>query len=369
MFSNEIESPGVSDLHQGDIQELFDYSGQFLGMVYANPKSLITARIISRRRTDIDYQFVRQRIQEAGRRRSVICGDSNAYRLFYGESDLIPGLIIDRYADVYVVQSSTAGVDALIEIVIEVITELFDPSCIYVRNDIPVRDLEGIPREKRLAYGELPERLEAQINGVKYVVDVENGQKTGLFLDQEFNRSSLLKYLNPESMALDLFCYSGAWGINAASRKSCKVVAVDSSARALESAKINAQINEVEDSLEFVKADCIEFLKKNDQSWDVVIADPPAYIKSKAKLAEGKRGYFDLNKRALMRLKSGGILVTCSCSHHMSLEEFRDLILSTSLQSSRHLRVLEVLGQGPDHPCLLGMPETSYLKVLVCQVI
>ncbi len=369
VFSNEIESPNVSELTQGELHELYDCSGRFIGMVYANPNSLITARIITPNKTDIDYPFIKQRIKEANDRRSDICRNSNAYRLFYGESDLLPGLIIDRYNDVFVVQSSTAGVDAMTDMVVESIVELFKPVAVYIRNDLPVRELEAVPREKRLAYGQLPDKLEIELNGLKFLVDVENGQKTGFFLDQEFNRVSLAKYLKPKAQVLDLFCYSGAWAINAAVRGMCDVIAVDSSLNALESAKTNAEVNGVADRVELVKSDCIDFLKKTDRFWDVVIADPPAYIKSKSKLAEGKRGYFDLNKRAMMKLRKGGILVTCSCSHHLSLEDFLDLTLSTSLQTSRRLRLLEVLGQGPDHPGLLGMPETSYLKVLICQVV
>lgn len=369
VFSNEIASPKVSDLNQGDIHELSDSAGNFIGMVYSNPQSLISARIVSRMRTAIDYSFVKNRIQEANERRLDICSNSNAYRLFYGESDLIPGLIIDKYHDHFVIQSSTAGVDAILDMIVDAIVDLFKPSGIFIRNDLPVRDLEGILREKKLAYGKLPENIEINLNGLKFVVDVENGQKTGFFLDQEFNRSSLLKYLSPNDRVLDLFCYSGAWGIYASARGNCSVTGIDSSNSALELARINSEMNNVQDRVGLVKSDCIEFLKKTDETWDVVIADPPAYIKSKSKLAEGKRGYLDLNKRALMRLRKGGILVTCSCSHHLSLEDFQDLLLTASLQSSRDLRILEVLGHGPDHPCLLAMPETRYLKVLVCQVI
>ena len=369
VFSNEIDSPNVAEITQGEVDELYDHSGKFLGMVYSNPRSLITSRILSHSRTDIDAQFLKQRISEADQRRSAICRDSSAYRLFYGESDLIPGLIIDKYGDSYVIQSSTAGVDTMLELVVDAVVELFSPSCVYIRNDQPIRDLEGIPRTKRLGYGNLPERIEVELNDLKFMVDIENGQKTGLFLDQEFNRVALRKYLAPKAHVLDLFCYTGAWGINAAAKGLCDVTAVDSSVAALESAKVNAELNNVADRFEVVKEDCIDFLKKSDRHWDVVIADPPAYIKSKAKLAEGKRGYFDLNKRALGKLRKGGILITCSCSHHLTLEEFRELVLSASLQTSRRIRMMEVLGQGPDHPFLPAMPETSYLKALVCQVI
>ncbi len=369
VFSNEIASPDVADLNPGEIHELFDSSEHFLGMVYSNPKSLITARIVSKERIDIDHSFIRSRIQEANERRLNICRGNNAYRLFYGESDLIPGLIIDRYGDHYVIQGSTSGVDAMLDLIVEAVVDLFKPESVFIRNDSPIRDLEGIHREKKLAYGKLPERIEISLNGLKFVVDVENGQKTGFFLDQEFNRVCLEKYLPPNARVLDLFCYSGAWGIHAAARSMCRVLAVDSSNSALDIANINSEINGVKERVEFLKSDCIDFLKKNNDFWDVVIADPPAYIKSKSKLAEGRKGYLDLNKRALMRLKPGGFLVTCSCSHHLTLDDFQDLALTASIQTSRNLRIMEVLGQGPDHPCLLAMPETRYLKVLICQVV
>lgn len=369
VFSNEIASPDVADLNPGEIHELFDSSDRFLGMVYSNPKSLITARIVSRDRSAIDHSFIRSRIQAANERRTNICRGNNAYRLFYGESDLIPGLIIDRYDDHYVIQGSTAGVDALLDYIVEAVVDLFKPESVFIRNDSPIRDLEGISREKKLVYGKLPERIEVILNGLKFVVDVENGQKTGFFLDQEFNRAGFVKYLAPNARVLDLFCYSGAWGIHAAARAMCRVLAIDSSNNALDIANINSEINRVQERIDFIKSDCIDFLKKNNEVWDAVIADPPAYIKSKSKLAEGKKGYLDLNKRALMRLKPGGFLITCSCSHHLTMDDFLDLVLTASLQTSRSLRIMEVLGQGPDHPCLLAMPETRYLKVLVCQVV
>ncbi len=369
VFSNEIASPEISQLNKGEVHELFDFSDNFLGMAYVNPNSLISARIVSRDRTQIDYSFVRSRIHEANQRRLNVCHGSDSYRLFYGESDLLPGLIIDKYGGVYVIQSSTAGVDLLMDMIVQAIIDLFSPESIYIRNDLPVRDLEGIPRDKKLVYGYLPEPITISLNRLRFAVDVANGQKTGFFLDQEFNRASFMKYLVPNSRVLDLFCYSGAWAINSAARKSCNVTAIDSSASALDLARMNAELNHVKASPEFLKSDCVDFLKKNDQCWDVIIADPPAFIKSKSKQAEGKRGYLDLNKRAMMRLKSGGILVTCSCSHHLTLDDFKDVVLSASFKTSRRLRVLEILGQGPDHPSLLSMPETSYLKVMICQVI
>ncbi|MGD9818025.1 MAG: class I SAM-dependent rRNA methyltransferase, partial [Desulfomonilaceae bacterium] len=237
VFSNEIASPEISQLDKGEVHELFDFSDNFLGMAYANPNSLISARIVSRDRTQIDYSFVRIRIHEANQRRLNICQGSDSYRLFYGDSDLLPGLIIDKYGDVYVIQSSTAGVDLLMDMIVQAIIDLFSPESIYIRNDLPVRDLEGIPRDKRLVHGYLPEPTTISLNGLKFAVDVANGQKTGFFLDQEFNRASLMKYLVPNSRVLDLFCYSGAWAINSAARKSCSVTAIDSSASALELAR------------------------------------------------------------------------------------------------------------------------------------
>jgi len=369
VFSNEIAEPPVSDLVPGSIHDLADAAGEFIGTVYANPASLITARILSRKKADIDEDFLRQRLSAALETRKRLFPDRDAYRVVYGESDLFPGLIVDRYGPFVAVQSLTAGVDALIEGIVETLVEILAPEGIFLRCDSPMRELEGMELFKRLTYGHVPDLVTISSGELQFQVDVQNGQKTGFFLDQESNRSLTKQYVTPGAQVLDLFCYTGAWGLHAAHAGAAHVTGVDSSRGALALAESNAALNGMSDRFSPVRDGVIDFLKKDRRPWDVVIVDPPAFVKSKAKFMEGRKGYIDVNRRALERLTSGGILISCSCSHHMDQPLFEETLLIAARQSGRELRILEVRGQGPDHPVLLAMPETRYLKVIVAQVL
>jgi 23S rRNA (cytosine1962-C5)-methyltransferase len=369
VFSNEIATPPVSELEPGEIYELRDHKGEFLGMVYANPSSLITARILSRRRTPIDEAFIMERLGLALERRKRIFPDRRHYRMVFGEADLLPGLVVDRYGSTIVTQSLTAGTDRLQEMIVNSLVELTTPECVFMRNDSPMRSLEGLPLEKKLAYGSLPDRISIDSHGVEFAVDVVDGQKTGFFLDQESNRDLMRKYVPQDGRVLDLFCYTGGWGLHAAAAGAAETVMVDSSQPALDLAALNATTNKLDDKVFFYRDSALEFLKRDRTVWDVVVLDPPAYIKSRAQAKEGLKGYIDINRRALNRLNTGGILVTCSCSHHLDQVTFEEALLSASRQSGRELRILEMRGQSPDHPFLLSMPETRYLKVIVAQVL
>ncbi len=369
IFSNEIGDPPVSQLEPGSVHELSDSRGEFLGMVYANPASLITARILSRKRIPIDLDFCLSRIQAAATRRKRLFPDREAYRLIFGEGDLMPGLIVDRYGPVLAVQSLTAGMDRLQEDVIQALVEVIQPEGVFLRNDSSFRALEGLPLEKKIAYGTVPDPLIVQSHGLQFQIDVPQGQKTGFYLDQESNRPVLAQYVFPGATVLDLFCYSAAWGLYAAAAGAGFVTAVDSSRSALELAAANAALNDMQDRFTFVRDSVLDFLKKTHDQWDVVIVDPPAFIKNRNQVKEGVKGYIDLNRRALGKIKPGGILVTCSCSHHLDAQSFEDVLQSASKQSGKELRILDVRGQGPDHPVLLSMPETRYLKVMVAQLV
>ena len=369
IFSNEIGSPPVSDLEPGSIHEVFDANKEFIGMAYANSRSLIAARILSRRKTAIDSAFVEQRIREAVAFRRQVLADREAYRLVFSESDLLPGLIVDKYGTVLAVQSLTAGMDLLLDDVVSALAETMNPEAIFLRNDAPVRELEGVPLEKRLAYGVLPPDVTIPSWGLEFLVDIPEGQKTGFFLDQEANRDLMKKYVRPGGTVLDLFSYTGAWGIHAAFAGAARVTAVDSSKTALALADSNAAHNNLGDRFNTVREPVLDFLKKARDSWDVIIADPPSFIKSRAKIKEGRKGYIDLNRRALGKLSAGGILITCSCSHHLSPPDFEDILRIASRQSGKRTRVLEIRGQGPDHPVLMSMPETRYLKLMAVQVL
>jgi 23S rRNA (cytosine1962-C5)-methyltransferase len=368
VFSNEIESPPVAALQPGSIHELCDSTGEFLGIVYANPGSLITARILSKRKIPIDTSFFRERIQMALAFRSRLSPKKDAYRVVFGEADKLPGLIVDRYGDFLAVQSLTAGMDELLGHVLEALVDTISPQGIYLRNDSPYRLHEGLQTEKRLAYGDIPDLVPINSWGLEFLVDIRDGQKTGFFLDQEWNRTLIRQYLSPGAQVLDLFCYTGAWGIHALDAGATQVTAVDASRPAIDLALSNATLNKTADRFVPTREPVLDFLKKARNLWDFVVVDPPAFVKSRSRLKDGLKGYIDVNRRALTKMESGGILITCSCSHHLDLQTFEQAIFSASRQSGRELKLLDSRGQGPDHPVLISMPETRYLKVLVAQV-
>ncbi len=368
VFSNEIADPPVASLEPGSIHEMYDHRGQFLAMVYVNPASLIAARILSTRKEAATEALVQARIEDAVHRRSSQAPDRNSIRLVFGEADLLPGLIVDRFEDYLVVQTLTAGMDRMAPAIIGILDNLIGPAGMFVRNDAASRLLENLPQEKYLARGTVPERITIRSGNLPMIVDIPNGQKTGFFLDQELNRMALRPYVPQSARVLDLFAYSGAWGLQAAAAGAAEVVTVDSSAAALDLARESVELNGFADRFQLVRDKALDFLKKSTQTWDVVILDPPAFIQSKSHLQEGRKGYIDLNRRALSRTTSGSLLVTCSCSHHLDLNGFLDILAAASRQSGRNLRVLEVRGQSPDHPILLAMPETRYLKVVFAEI-
>lgn len=369
VFSNEIADPPVSELEPGAAHELRDVRGEFLGMAYASPSSLIAARILSRTKVDIDGHFFQERILSALQRRSKLFPDKEVYRLVYGEADFLPGLVVDRYGRFLSVQSLTSGMDRFLEDVLEALQTILGPEGVYLRNDSTFRALEGLPQEKKPVFGSVPETVTINSHGLNLLVDIASGQKTGFYLDQESNRLLMKQYVTPGANVLDLFCYTGAWGLHAVSAGAEEVTAVDSSRAALQLAQANAELNGMQDRFHALKDSAIDFLKKAQRAWDVIVLDPPAFIKSRSQIKEGVKGYIDLNRRALSKLRPDGILVTCSCSHHMDRITFEDMLLTASRQSGRELRILDTRGQGPDHPVLLSMPETRYLKVVVAQVV
>jgi 23S rRNA (cytosine1962-C5)-methyltransferase len=337
-------------------------------MVYANPSSLITARVLSRRKEEIDEDFFRGRIEAAAARRERLYPGKSSYRLVYGESDFLPGLVVDRYGDYLAVQTLTAGMERFRDMIVGLLGELLAPKGIYLRNDSHARAQEGLPEEKRELMPSVPDLVEIESRGLRFLVDIPNGQKTGFFLDQENNRELIQRYSDSGGTVLDLYCYSGAWGLHALSAGASRVVAVDSSRSALALAEKNAALNGFQGAFEPVKDSVINFLKKTRDLYDTVVIDPPAFVKSKAQLKEGLRGYTDVGRRAILRLKPGGTLITCSCSHHVSAQDFEEVTRNAAVAAGRDLLVLDRRGQGPDHPMLLSMPETSYLKVMAARI-
>lgn len=369
IFSNEIHEPQVRDLKVGQTYELRDFSGEFLGIVYANPKSLIAARIISRRKAELDVDFFQQKLSKALESRQPFCEDREAYRIVFGESDFIPGLVVDKYGPHIVVQSSAAGIDNMLDTIVEAIDKLLSPESIIVRNDSSSRNLEGIPSYTEVKKGSNVDLIHFRSGELSFAADLLAGQKTGFFLDQEFNRSVLKRYLSRNCSVLDLYCYSAAWAMHALNAGAGSVTAVDSSNLALEIASENARINNFESRMSLVREDALHFLNGASAQWDLIILDPPAFIKSRSKVREGTQGYIDVNRKALAKLKKGGLLVSCSCSSHLGLPDFMDALNIAAYRSGRALRILEVAGQGPDHPSLVSMPETRYLKVVFAQAV
>jgi 23S rRNA (cytosine1962-C5)-methyltransferase len=365
VFSNEIADP-LKTFSPGWVG-IYSYKEAFLGTGYLNPHSLIAVRIFSGKEEAPDSDFFSKRIAEASDRKKKLYPGSNTCRIIYGESDGLPGLIIDRYGEVYVCQANTWCMSEHQDTIKDCIIELFSPEALVFRNDSRARLLEGLVQEKFIAYGSLPKRAYVRMNGLNFDVDVLNGQKTGLFLDQRDNREALRKYV-PGGSVLDFFCYDGAWALVAKLSGASSVTGIDSSSFAVERARNNASLNSLD--CEFIAAEALDVLKSlNRNSQDMIILDPPAFAKSKKDLPDAMRGYIDINRRALLALKPGGILASCSCSYNMSAEDFHDVILKASLSAGKELRLLESRGQALDHPVLLAMPETAYLKCLILQAV
>ncbi len=371
VFSNEIDHLEGSPA-PGDALEILSHRGDFLGTAYYNPHSLIAARILSRRRESIDTpEFFLQKFTAALEYRQSIYGDLAALRLVYGEADGLPGLVVDRYGEVLSLQFLTLGMDCRREAIVTALRELCSPNAMVARNDVGVRELEGLPQKVELLTGEVPSMLTITAHGLRFRIDVMAGQKTGQFLDQKENHQALQGRVEGRRV-LDLFCYSGSWAIHAARYGASQVTGVDISAGALAIARENARINYLEPTVDFVQADAFDLLRDHSQTrerYGTVILDPPAFVKSKKKLKEAIRGYLTINRRGMELVEPGGFLFTCSCSYHMDRETFLDTLRKASQQAGRTVRLLEMRGQAYDHPVLLTCPETEYLKCAVLQVL
>lgn len=368
IFRDDLEK--IEDASSGSIVTLEDRKGRFLGQGFYSSQSKIAFRLLTPRRESIDYHFWKRRIEEAYRLRQErgVLAQTNAYRLVYGEADGIPTLIIDRYDQHFVFQTLSAATENLLDTFVQIIQELFSPASIILRNDLHVRELEGLPLEKKVIWGNLPARVKVREGEITYLVDLYHGQKTGAFLDQRENRLFAAHLLRGE--VLDAFCYQGWFALQVA-KKSARVIGVDSSAEALELAKENASLNEM-NNLVFVKENVFDFLKeemKQKRNYQGIILDPPAFAKSKEDLGAAVRGYKEVNLRALHLLTSGGILITSSCSYNLPEGKFIEIIKDAAGDAGAVLRVIAKKGQGADHPVLLNFPESYYLKCLFLEKI
>ena len=371
VFSNEIDRIDGQP-EPGETLTVCSASGQVLGTAYFNPKSLIAARLLSRNEEEIDtIDFFRRKLQAALAYRQEIYGDLNALRLVHGEADGLPGLVVDRYDRVLVLQLLTLGMERRRDVILQALKELLNPLAVIARNDVAVRELEGLPQKVEHISGQLPESLLITEHGLRFEVDVLQGQKTGHFLDQKENHAALKGRVEGRRV-LDLFCYSGSWSIHAARYGAAKVLGIDISERAVELARSNSRQNFQEQTCSFRQSDVFEELKvlqARGERFDTIILDPPAFVKSKKRLQQAVRGYLTVNRRAMELLQPGGYLFTCSCSYHMQREIFLDTLRQAARKGGRDLRLVEQRGQAYDHPILLNCPETDYLKCFVLQVL
>jgi 23S rRNA (cytosine1962-C5)-methyltransferase len=370
VFSNEIDHV-EGEIANGDLVEVFSSRKQFIGIGLVNRNSLIAVRILTRDREEIDKEFFKKRISAACKFRQEMYPQERSYRLVYGESDFLPGLVIDKYEDFLVLQVMSLGMELKLDLIADALTDIFRPRGIYLRNDAEVRTLEGMELYKKVFRGiEPPDCLDIEQSGIIYKVDVVNGQKTGFFFDQRDNREALRNYVKDKTV-LDCFCYNGGFSLNAGKGGCAKVTGVDSSQEAVKWSTDNAVLNDLQDKCEFIESDVFDFLTAEvlkGKTYDVVNVDPPSFTKSKKNLPQAIKGYRKLNGLAIEAVKRGGILVSSSCSHYMDEYTFINMLKDSALRAKRTLRLVEFRGQAKDHPVLMAMPETQYLKCAIMEV-
>jgi 23S rRNA (cytosine1962-C5)-methyltransferase len=373
VFSNEIDTKKtpLKEFQPGECATLKTQDGRVLGSVYVNPGSLISARVFSRKANAVmDASWFRQRLSDALSLRQQLW-DQPYYRLVFSEGDFMPGLILDRYGDYLVAQMNTAGMDAARDILIEVCQELFAPKGMVLRNDSGSRALEGLSKEVEVVLGEVPDELTLLEDGAEFAFSPLTGQKTGWFYDQRQNRQSLRTFAKGKS-CLDLFSYVGGWAVQMGRAGATESIAVDASQSAVDHVLDNAKRNGLEDTVGAICGDVFDVLKqfkREGRLFDMIVVDPPAFIKRKKDAKEGAQAYARANKLAMEVLKPGGILVSCSCSHHFPAEQLQRALLKGAGQLRRDLQIIEVGQQSPDHPVHPAIPETSYLKGFYCRVL
>ena len=367
VFANEVAKIEGKDKN-GSLATVCSYDGRFIGKGYINHASKILVRIFIRNDETDEGDFYYDRIKEAWEQRKRL-GYENCCRVVFGEADNLPALIVDKYADILVIQCLSLGIHQRKKQIVADMVRLFQPKGIYERSDVAVRSKEGLPLEKGVLYGEVPDEVIIEENGLKMSVDVKNGQKTGYFLDQKENRFSLRRYANG-GRVLDCFCNSGGFSLNAA-LTAAQVTAVDVSEFALANVRKNAELNGIT-NITTEQADVFELLRekrKMGEKYDLVVLDPPAFCKSAGEVKDAYRGYKDINVLGIKLVEKGGYLATCSCSHYMTLPLFERMLSEAAKESGRRVRVLEMRTQAPDHPALLNEEETQYLKFFILQVL
>lgn len=353
----------------GDIVSVFSSRNHFLAKAYYNPESQIALRIMSRRDEDINRELIFHRVKEAIDYRRKFA-DLRSCRLIFAESDRLPALIVDAFGDVLVLQCLALGMERFKQDVIDALVAELHPAGIWERNDVPVRRLEGLEMKTGLLYGQVPDRVIMTENGIRFSVDVKEGQKTGFFLDQKENRAAIAPFVTGKRV-LDCFSHTGSFALHAGKYGASEVLGVDISGFACECAAENAKMNGLEDRVHFLEANAFDYLangSRNGEKWDVIILDPPAFTKTRSAVESARRGYKEINLRAMKMINPGGYLVTCSCSQHILPEMFREIVSEAAGDARVQLRQVEFRTQGRDHPILPASPETQYLKCGIYQI-
>ena len=375
IFDNEIASI-LGSFEDGDIVAVHDFDGYGLGKGFINRNSKIRVRMMTRNRhQEIDEAFLKMRVQEAWDYRKKV-SDTGSCRVIFGEADFLPGLVVDKFSDVLVVQSLALGIDRLKDQIVELLKEVLAADGIkirgvYERSDAKVRRQEGMELYKGFIGEPFDTNVEIEENGVRYMVDVKDGQKTGFFLDQKYNRKAI-QHLCKDAKVLDCFTHTGSFALNAGYGGAKEVTGVDASELAVEQATLNSKLNGMEDRVKFICRDVFELLPvlgEKGEKFDVVILDPPAFTKSRNSVKNAVKGYREINLRAMKLVRDGGFLATCSCSHFMTYELFTQTIHQAARNVHKRLRQVEYRTQAPDHPILWAAEESYYLKFYVFQVV
>ncbi|SFV33155.1 class I SAM-dependent rRNA methyltransferase [Thermoflavifilum thermophilum] len=368
IFAGEIASEQVSE-GPGAIVDVFSSAQKFCGRGYWNPQSQIRVRLLTLKPETVDEDFFFQRIRQCWDYRKRI-GYTDNCRLVFAEADQLPGLIVDKFGDIVVIQTLALGMDRWKSAIVAAIQDILHPAGIYERNDAPVRELEGLPQVKGFLSQPFPTTFQIRENGLSFWVDVANGQKTGYFLDQHMNRQAIAPFVK-DAEILEAFCYTGSFTCHAAAFGARHVTAIDASADALQLARQNAALNGVATSCSFVEANAFDVLKQwaaEKRSYDVVMLDPPAFAKSRQQIQSAITGYKEINLRALKMIRPGGFLITSSCTNLIPADLFLQIIRQAAADAKRQIRQVLFHTQPPDHPIVWTIESTAYLKFLIVQV-
>jgi 23S rRNA (cytosine1962-C5)-methyltransferase len=368
VFSNEIRSIEENPV-AGDTVVIYE-RGKLIGSGFYNPKSLIQIRFYSNQNEEFDLEFIKRKISEAYQYRKRALPQEEDFRLIYGESDSLPGIVIDKYGNHFTLQTFTLVAELRKELICQALCELFPVKAIFEKNDFRLRDIETLPRKEGLLYGNIEDKIIIHENNAKFLVDIKTGQKTGYFFDHRLNRAKV-RNLSQNKNVLDVFCYTGGFTVNAALGDAKQVLGIDSSTPAIDLAYENVKLNQVEKICKFEVGDAFDVLRnfvKAGKRFDLIVVDPPPFVKALKEKKGGIKGYKEINLQAMKLLTKGGILVTSTCSHYLFWQDLLDILIQAAQDTKRSFKILDRTTQGPDHPIILSMPETEYLRCFFLEV-